>query len=119
MSENVHEWKVVLGNEVLGQVLSFVKGLEQVKVTSKALDGTVYIQTVGTPTHTAKVSIFSSLEEKGLLDSAEASGSLIEVTYRDTVYLGYIESTPQWQTIYPGKWYNAEITLIIEEEKAK
>lgn len=119
MSNNVHEWKVVLGNTVLGQVLTFVKGLEQVKVTSKALDGTVYIQTVGTPTHKAKVSVFSSREEKDLLDAAEASGALIEVTYRDTVYLGYIESALQWQTVHPGKWYNAEMTLLIEEEKAK
>ena len=119
MSNNVHEWKVTLDKVVLGQVLTFVKGLEQVKVTSKALDGTVYIQTVGTPTPKARVSVFSSLEEKDLLDSIEASGALIEVTYRNTVYFGYIESALQWQTIHPGKWYNAEITLIIEEEKAK
>jgi hypothetical protein len=119
MSNNVHEWKVVLGNTVLGQVLSFVEGLDQVKVTSKALDGTVYIQTVGAPTHNAKVSVFSSREEKDLLDAAEASGALIQVTYRDTVYLGYVESKLQWQTIRPGKWYNAEMNLLIEEEKTK
>lgn len=119
MSVNVHEWKLVFDNTVLGQVLSFVKGLEQVKVTSKALDGTVYIQTVGTPTHTAKISVFSSREEKDLLDAVEAAGALLQVTYRDTVYFGYIESKIQWQTVYPGKWYNAEIMLLIEEENAK
>ena len=116
MSENIHEWKVVFDNTVLGQVLSFVKGLDQVKVTSKALDGTVYIQTVGAPTHTAKVSVFSSREEKELLDAAEAAGALIEATYRGVKYCGYIESKLQWQTVYPGKWYNAEMTLLIEEE---
>ena len=116
MSGNVHEWKVVLNNVALGQVLSFVTGLEQVKVTSKALDGTVYIQTVGAPTHNAKVSVFSSREEKDLLDAAEAAGSLLQVTYRGVVYSGYIESALQWQTVYPGKWYNAEMTLLIEEE---
>ena len=116
MSANVHEWKVVLENTVLGQVLSFTTSLEQVKVTSKALDGTVYIQTVGAPTRKAKVSVFSSREEKDLLDAAEAAGALLTVTYRDKTYFGYIESAPQWQAVYPGKWYNAEITLLIEEE---
>ena len=116
MSENVNEWKVVLNGVVLGQVLSFVKSRQQVKITSKALDGTVYIQTVGASTLTAKISVFSSLEEKDALDVAEASGAKIQVTYRGVTYLGYIESAPQWQTVYPGKWYNAEITLLIEEE---
>lgn len=116
MSENVNEWKVVLNGAVLGQVLSFVEGLEQVKVTSKALDGTVYIQTVGSPTHTAKISVFSSREEKNALDAAEASGALIQVTYRGVIYFGYVESKLQWQTIHPGKWYSAEMTLLIEEE---
>ena len=115
MSTNVHDWKVTFDDAVLGQVLTFVKGYEQVKVTSKALDGTVYIQTVGAPTHNAKVSVFSSSEEKDLLDAAEAAGALIKVTYRNVTYLGYIESKLQWQTIYPGKWYNAEMVLLIEE----
>ena len=119
MSDNIHEWKVVYGNTVIGQVLSFVGGLEQVKITSKALDGTVYIQTVGASTRKATVSVFSSREEKDILDEAEASGALISVTYKRTTYLGYVESVPQWQAIYPGKWYNAEITLLIEEEKNK
>ena len=114
MSENIQEWKVVSGNTILGQVLSFVKGLDQVKVTSKALDGTVYIQTIGSPTRTAKVSVFSSREEKDLLDEAEADGELLQVTYRGVIYSGYIESKLQWQTVYPGKWYSAEMSLIIE-----
>lgn len=116
MSVDIHKWKVVADNTVIGQVLTFTKGLEQVKITSKALDGTVYVQTVGTPTHTANVSVFCSVDEKDLVDAAEAAGGAVQVTYRDVTYLGYIESKPQWQTIYPGKWYNAEIVLLIEEE---
>lgn len=115
---NVHEWKVSFDNTVMGQVLSFVKALEQVKITSKALDGTVYIQTVGSPTVTATVSVFSSKEEMELLNEAEAAGARISVVYRGVTYLGYIESKLQWQTVYPGKWYNASMTLLIEEEVA-
>lgn len=114
MNENVHEWKVVSGGTILGQVLTFNKDLVQTKITSKALDGTVYIQTVGAPTSTAKVSVLSSPEERDLLNDAEASGSIIEVTYRHVKYAGYIESKLEWQTVYPGKWYNAEMVLLIE-----
>jgi len=115
MSTNVHEWKVVFDDTVLGQVLSFTKDLEQVKVVSKALDGTVYIQTVGAPTHTATVSVFSSQTERELLNEVEASGAAIRVTYRGVTYLGYIQNKLQWQAVYPGKWYSAEMVLLIEE----
>lgn len=115
MNTNVNTWKVVCNDEVIGQVLSFVKGLEQTKVTSKALDGTVYIQTIGQPTPNATVSVFSSLEEMELVNLAEADGSPIKVTYRGVTYIGYIESKPSWQTVYPGKWYSTEINLLIEE----
>lgn len=115
MSTNVNDWKVTCDDVVIGQVLSFVLGVEQKKIVSKALDGTVYIQTIGSPIQRAEVSVFCSREEKLLMDHAEASASLIQVTYRDELYLGYIEAAPQWQTSYPGKWYSATITLLIEE----
>lgn len=113
---NIHDWKVVFDGTVLGQVLNFTKSLDQTKITSKAIDGTVYIQTVGAPTHLAAVTVFSSPEEMYLLNAAEAAGTLINVTYRDVVYKGYVESKPQWQATYPGKWYTGSITLLIEEE---
>lgn len=112
---NVNDWKVSYDGTVLGQVLSFATNLDQTKITSKALDGTVYIQTVGEPTYHAAISVFSSYEERELLNAAEASGAYVQVVYRDKKYYGYIESKPQWQTTYPGKWYNTAITLLIEE----
>lgn len=115
MSTNVNDWKVTYDNVVIGQVLSFVDKLEQSKIVSKALDGTVYIQTIGSPVKKAEVSVFCSREEKSLMDEAEASAALIRVVYRDEIYLGHIEAAPQWQTSYPGKWYSATITLLIEE----
>lgn len=112
---NINDWKVSYDGTVLGQVLNFTTSLDQTKITSKALDGTVYIQTVGNPTHVATISVFSSYEERELLNAAEASGACVKVVYRDKTYYGYIESKPQWQTIYPGKWYTATIALLIEE----
>ncbi len=118
MSANVENWKVKYDGNSLGQVLSFVKSLNQTKVTAKSLDGTVHIQTIGSPTKIATISVFSSKAEMELLNEAEADGACISVTYRDVIYSGYIEGKPQWQTIHPGKWYNATITLLIEGESA-
>lgn len=118
MSTNVENWKVTYDGDILGQVLSFMKSLNQTKVTSKALDGTIYIQTIGSPVKAATVSMFSSKEEMDRMNEAEADGAYINVAYRGVTYSGYIEGKPQWQAIHPGKWYNATITLLIEEETA-
>ena len=118
MSTNVENWKVKCNSDILGQVLSFIKSLNQTKVTTKSLDGTIHIQTIGAPTKVATISVFSSKEEMELLNEAEADGARINVTYRGVTYTGYVEGKPQWQAIHPGKWYNATITLLIEGESA-
>lgn len=116
---NVSEWKLSVADEVIAQVLTFVKALEQHKITSKALDGSIYIQTVGHPVKYADVEIFASREEKDRFNVLEADGSLMALVYRDHTYYGYIESTPSWSTVYPGKWYTTKIKFLIMEEVAR
>lgn len=118
MSTNIENWKVKYNGDILGQVLSFIKSLNQTKVTTKSLDGTIHIQTIGSPTTVATISVFSSKEEMDLMNKAEADGACIDVTYRGVTYSGYIEGKPQWQAVHPGKWYSATITLLIEGESA-
>ena len=118
MSDNVENWKVMYNGDILGQVLSFMKRLSQTKVTSQSLDGTVYIQTIGRPVKVATISVFSSKEEMELMNEAEADGACIDVIYRGATYSGYVDGGLNWQAIHPGKWYNATITLLIEEEYA-
>lgn len=116
---NVSEWKLSVADEVIAQVLSFVKALDQHKITSKALDGSIYIQTVGHPVKYATVNLFASCEEKDRFNELEADGSLMTLVYRDKVYYGYIEYTPNWSTVYPGKWYSTEVKFLIMEEVAR
>lgn len=113
---NVNTWKLAVADEVIAQVLTFVKYLEQHKVTSKALDGSIYIQTVGHPVKCAKVELLASREEKDRFNELEADGSLMSLVYRDKIYYGYVESTPSWSTVYPGKWYSTSIVFLIMDE---
>lgn len=116
MSINIHSWKLSRDSVTLAQVLSFLPGINQTKVISKALDGSIYIQTIGTGTKQASVTIFATREEMPAVNSAEADGALVSLVYRNIQYLGYIEEAPEWSVIIPGEGYASTFTLLIDEE---
>lgn len=116
MSMSIDTWKLSRDSVVLAQVLSFIKKIESSKVVTKALDGSVYIQTIGDGTNVADITLFASVTNKDLINVADAEGALVSVVYQDTQYLGYIEETPDWQAAEPGVWYVASIKLLIDEE---
>lgn len=113
---NIAEWKLSRDSVAMAQILTFLPGVEQVKVVSKAIDGTVHIQTIGTGVKHASVSILANREELALVNAAEADGAVVAAVYRGVRYLGYIESAPEWETKEAGAWYTADIKLLIEEE---
>lgn len=115
---NIHDWKVSYGDEVVAQVLTFTPGISSTKVLTKALDGTVYIQTIGTGQKHASVSILCTMEEKMKVDIAESDGGVITVVYRGVTYVGYIEEALSWEIVSPGEWYKSTFALLIEEEVA-
>lgn len=113
---NVHDWKVTYNNEIIAQVLSFVPNVAGNKVLTKALDGTVYIQTVGSGIKHAKVEMLCSREQLDSVNESEAEGGVITVVYRDKTYIGYWEEAPEWEAVSRGEWYKTTMTLLIEEE---
>lgn len=113
---NVQDWKLSRDSVALAQVLTFKTGVDQTKIVSKALDGSIYIQTIGDGIRYATVSIIATREEKDLVEAAEADGALVSCVYRDVQYLGYIEDQLDWDDIQPGYWYGATIRLLIDEE---
>lgn len=113
---NIHEWKITYDNKVVGQVLSFVRNVGSNKVLTRALDGTVYIQTIGSSLPYADITILCSREEKDIVNLAEAEGGVITAKYRGKIYIGYIEEQPEWEAQSPGEWYTTSIRLLIEEE---
>lgn len=111
---SVHTWKLSVDGSPIAQVLNFDSNIEQAKVVTKALDGTIYIQTIGKGVPYANIKILCSLEEKTLVNYAEADGAVLTVVYRDKKYTGYIESAPFWNAESPGEWYTATIKFLIE-----
>ncbi len=112
----VKTWKLSRDTAILAQILNFLPGLEQTKVMAKALDGSVYIQTIGLPIKYANISILASRDEIAAVSQAEADGALVSCVYRGVRYLGYIEGAIEWEAIQTGYWYHTNFRLLIEEE---
>lgn len=114
---NITDWKLSRGSVTLAQILTFLgPKIEQTKVTNKALDGSVYIQTIGTGAKYADVTIFATRDEMPAVNEAEADGALVSIVYRDVQYLGYIEEAPDWTKKIAGENYTATFKLLIDEE---
>lgn len=117
MSTSITSWKLSRDSATLAQILTFLgPKIEQTKVVSKALDGSVYIQTIGTGNKYADVTIFATRDEMPDVNEAEADGALVSVVYRDVQYLGYIEEAPDWTEKIAGESYTATFKLLIDEE---
>lgn len=114
---SITDWKLSRDSVTLAQILTFLgPKIEQTKVTTKALDGSVYIQTIGTGTKYADVTIFATRDEMPAVNEAEADGALVSIVYRDVQYLGYIEEAPDWTEKIAGENYTATFKLLIDEE---
>jgi hypothetical protein len=113
---SIRDWKVYFDSEVVGQVLSFKPAIDQTMIVTKSLSGGIYIQTIGTGTKTAKVEVFVTNEERDAINNAQSIGGLISIVYSGKQYVGYIEEPPDWSEKYPGKYYTAELSFLIEEE---
>ena len=111
---SIQTWKLTFNSTVISQVLTFLPNVEQAKVVSKALDGSIYIQTIGEGTLFSEVEILSTREEMTVVNELAASASLIAVTYRDFTYYGYINEDVSWDAIVPGEWYKGSFKLLIE-----
>ena len=114
----INDWKLTRGSVEIAQILTFVPGIDQEKVVSKALNGSIYIQTIGDGVKYASASILANREEMDSVNWAEADGAAVSAVYRGKRYLGYIEESPEWSAIIPGEWYRANIKILIEEEAA-
>lgn len=103
------------GNKLLGTVLGFKQKYKSLKVTNTALDGTPYIQTTGKATERRDTSVFCDTPEKRInLDSASNTAALLDVTWRDVQYRGYIEGDITW-----NEWKDetgvGKFTLVVKE----
>jgi len=117
MSDDINTWKLRYNDgDAVAQVQNFRADIEGRKIVSKALDGSVYIQTIGSGTKYAEVKILATRTEMAEVDVFESEGTLISVEYRGIKYYGFIEDTVSWSDVLPGEWYTGSFKLLIEEE---
>lgn len=115
---DVNQWKLKVGDLIIGQVLRCERGREGIRIFTKSLGGRVFIQTVGDPLDYIDADILCSPLERDYLNEYVTLGEFFKLTYRDETYGGYIEGDPSWETIYPGEWYKATIKLVRQPETA-
>ena len=113
---SIRDWKVYSDSDVIGQVLSFHPAIDQTMVVTKALSGAIYVQTIGSGTKTAKVGILVTKDERDAVNYAQSIGKVISIVYSEKQYVGFIEEPPDWSEKYPGMYYTAELSFLIEEE---
>lgn len=113
---NIHTWKLSRDNLPIAQVLRFMPNIDQTMVVTNSLDGTPYIQTIGSGRDYAEVTIFSSFEEMKKVNKAWSEGAVLSLIYKSTQYIGYIKEAPSWEATYPGQWYQSTINFLIEGE---
>lgn len=111
----IYNWALRIGADKIAAVQTFAKNIEQEKIVTKALDGSVYIQTIGSGTHAADVQVFATRAERDKVNEAEASGEFVNVLYRGETYYGYIEAAPEWAPVLDGRYYTGSFKLLLEK----
>lgn len=103
------------GGTRLADVLSFLPSLSGHKIVNRLYNGRWHVQTVGTANKKATVELLISVEVMDTINQAEVDGELLQIVYKDTTYLGYIESPIPWAPVVKGEHYTGTMSFLIEE----
>ena len=85
------------------------------RITNQALDGTTYLQIVGTPTVDFKAICWVDRVGKAAMETAEAEGSLLRLTCKHGTYYGRITSASYGER-QAADWFQVTLTLAMEGE---
>lgn len=97
----------------IAKVYNVTPDTESVRITSKALDGTIYVQSIGDHTRKLITEIYAgSTEDKLLLNEAYDYGAIVTAEKDGSTYYGVIENAITWQ-VY-GNQFTAQIVLLLE-----
>lgn len=102
----------------LAKVLNFTPALDRVKILTRLYGGEYLAQTIGAPSQKPAATILvESLAALRAVNEAEASCAVLRLTYRDTVYTGYIVDAPKWTPVVRGRVYTASISFAVLQEE--
>lgn len=110
------KWRLVNGDEFLAQVQTSVPTITGSKAIHKALNGAIYIQTLGSGSRKTAVTIgVFSQAQKYKVDEANNTGAFLSYWYEGKTYFGFIEDEEiEWETIKPGEVYVGSFTMLID-----
>lgn len=86
---------------------------EVIRTTQQLLNGSVYIQRIGEPNVSYPVSAYVDSAGKALLQNAEDTAALLEVSVKHGLYYGRIIELSFSERL-AGDWYKA--TLLLAKE---
>lgn len=84
------------------------------RVINQALDGTTYIQVIGSPTRSHSLDVYVTDDEKAKMEQAEADCNLLSATVDAGTFYGRITSQ-SFKKIAGGRWHQATVVLASEE----
>lgn len=97
-------------NTVLSRYVSYARQKKPTQIINYALDGTPYIQTVGTPNSEITVKAYVKAAEQELVDNAWADVSIVRIEVGKIKIYGYITNVNYGERMAQG-WYLATITI--------
>lgn len=112
---DITAWRVVTNNKDVGQILTCEPYFDSRRVVTKALNGSVYIQTVGAPTQKMKISVGCYYAGREHLVASIASGFSVTCIYRGKRYVGFVGEDATWNTDSAGEFYTGEFELLVED----
>lgn len=100
---------------VVCSLLGFDKALDANKITSKLLDGSYHVQTVGTPAKYANIRVYAeTLAQRDAADLAAAECAILIAEWQGKNYAGYIDGSIDWTPFVTGKSAVGVCKFLIE-----
>ena len=101
---------------ITDRVTSVIPDCEIQEVENTLLDGSLHIQTIGSPARVCDIAlVVTSVAAKNNIDTYKSLKTPVKVTADGIYYTGIIRGSPKWERLAPGI-YKTSLTLIVSEE---
>lgn len=77
------------------------------------LDGSPHIQSVGTASKIASISLFATADDAEAIDTLIAAGTGLTIKYLTKYATGYIRAVPKWANA-GFRYYSADMEMVVQ-----
>ena len=104
----------VTTSEVISRLAQMEETVKVTQIKTASLDGTIYIQNIGTPETDLTGDIYVDRDGKAALQSAYSNGDTMRVTLKHGTYYGRIIDIKMSNRL-PGDMFRAAVTIAEED----